>query len=147
MEDIQKQPEPQPLPCLKRDLLQAITNNVFMDAVMASIGYTLLEEAFKTSTACKEYPFLYVDFSKLKPEETEEFGVVTRDVLKVPQTLDAVLRDGRYWADRIRTAVEDMLATPGIVAGTMRIQLMTNTETGRINMQLIAVKHTPKGQE
>ena len=145
MEDTQKQSNPKP--CLRRDLLQSITNNVFMDAVLASIGYTLLEEAFKTSTALKEYPFLYVDFNTITPEQADEYAVTTRNVVMSPQTLNALVTDAEHWASRIQAAVEDMLTTPYIVMGTLRIQLTTNPETGRISMQIIAVKHTPKGQE
>lgn len=125
-------------------LMLAIKNNIFFDAVLASMAYTLLEEAFKISPEIKNYPYEDVDLDRVV--FPQKFSIVTHPLTgnEDPMLLDDIKSNVPEVVSIIIDGIKHMLfdtATGRVVAGTMRIHLVLDGETGGVDIVLTAIKH------
>lgn len=130
---------------LKSSLLLAIQRNVFFDAVLASIAYTLLEEAYRTSEELRKYPYEDIDIAKVNAEELKDFKIVST-VINEYLSLDELLKTPEVIVSWISNALRALLYTADnntgrFVAGTLRVHLVADTGSGTIGIQIIAIKH------
>ena len=140
--------QPEVVKTVKVGLLEAVQHNVFFDAVLSSMAYTLLEKAFAESAILREYPYEDKDMSTLTSEEALEYDITSRPVTTDTMSLRQLVQQADITVSRIIRAVILLLEStiPGkIVAGTMRIHLVSEASgTGRVGIHISAIKHTTK---
>lgn len=147
-EEVIRAVQPGTVKDVKIGLLEAVQHNVFFDAVLASIAYTLLEEAFAKSAILRDYKYEDKDMGTLTPEEALVYDIVSKPVTVDTMSLRQLVQQADITVSRIIRAVEGLLQStlPGtIVAGTLRIHLVSEAAgTGRVGIHISAIKHTPK---
>ena len=130
-------------------LLMAIQRNVFFDAVLSSMAYTLMEEAFTKCQEIRDYPYADIDMGTVKSEDVKDYSIITMPVTDEPISMDEMLGSTDVVVDIIVGAIKAFLyrdSPIGVrcVAGTLRIHLVPENETGKLDIHITAVKHQVK---
>lgn len=141
------QNELSPEQSLRQGLLLAVQRNVFFDAVLASMAYTLLEEAFRKSKELRDYPYEQVDLATVPGEELKNYKLVTTILNDDTASIGTVTEQPDLAVQRIIDAINRILYLGSlnnpsrIVAGTLRMHIVTDARTGKLAIMVMAVKH------